>query len=114
MANEVTLAAVGDIMLGDSPQVFGFGVGSQIRRHGALHPFQGVLEHLRSADVTVGNLEVGVSQFDPDDTAFGRQIYRGQPESIDGLVAAGFRVVSVCTNHMMQHGQEPFEETIRT
>lgn len=112
MTEGVTLAAVGDIMLGDSPQVFGFGVGSQIRRHGPLHPFAFVRERLTAADITVGNLEVAIAAFDPDRSPFEAQIYRGQPQAVEGLVASGFDVLSVCTNHMMQHGQAALEETI--
>lgn len=110
MARGVTLAAVGDIMLGDSPQVLGYGVGSQVRRHGPLHPFAFVCEQLRAADIRVGNLEVVISGFDPDVTPFDAQVYRAQPESIDGLAAAGFDILSICTNHMMQHGQGALEE----
>ena len=110
MPRGVTLVAVGDMMLGDSPQVFGYGVGSQIRRHGALHPFTFVGDRLRSADIRLGNLEVVISAFDPAVTPFDGQVYRGQPEAVDGLVAAGFDVLSICTNHTMQHGQAAFEE----
>ena len=76
MAEHVTLAAVGDVMLGDSPQVFGFGVGSQIRRHGPLYPFAYLRERLAAADITVGNLEVVIAGFDPRRTSFEGQIGR--------------------------------------
>ena len=112
MTTDVTLAATGDLMLGDSPQVFGFGVGSAIRRHGPRHPFAFVRERLAAADIAVGNLEVVISGFDPDHTPFEARVYRGQPQAVDGLVAAGFDVLSVCTNHMMQHGQAALEETL--
>ena len=112
MVKEVSLVAVGDILLGDSPQVFGYGAGSQVRRHGPLHPFEHVRERLAGADLAVGNLEVVIAGFDPSSTPFDSQIYRGQPESVAGLAAAGFDVLSVCTNHMMQHGQAALEETL--
>jgi poly-gamma-glutamate synthesis protein (capsule biosynthesis protein) len=111
MAREITLAAVGDLMLGDSPQVFGFGSASMIRRHGPDFPYAQVRDQL-AADITVGNLEVVVSRFDPATTPFDSQVYRGQPEALDGVAAAGFDVVSVCTNHMMQHGHAALEETV--
>ncbi len=112
MAKEVMLAAVGDIMLGDSPQVFGFGVASHVRRHGPDYPFVFVHQRLTAADIAVGNLEVAISRFDPDQVRFERQVHRGQPEAVEGLVTAGFDVLSVCTNHMMEHGQAAFEETL--
>lgn len=112
MAKGVTLAAVGDLMFGDSPQVCGSGVASQIRRHGPSFPLRHVAERLRAADITLGNLEIVISAHDWKTTSFDRRIYRGQPESLDGLEDAGVDVVSVCTNHMMQHGQEGLDETI--
>lgn len=69
-------------------------------------------ESLAAADITVGNLEVVIAGFDPDRTPFEAQIYRGQAEAVDGLVAAGFDVLSVCTNHTMQHGQPALDQTL--
>ena len=107
----VRLVAVGDIMFGDSPQVFGFGVASMIRSHGPQHPFRHVRQMLRDAEVVVGNLETVIATAPPE-SAFADRVYRGHPGSVDGLADAGFDVVSVCTNHMMQHGQSAFEECV--
>ena len=60
----VTIAAVGDLMLGDSPQVYGFGVGAMIDRHGPRFPFAHVADELARHDITLGNLEIVISGYD--------------------------------------------------
>jgi poly-gamma-glutamate synthesis protein (capsule biosynthesis protein) len=37
---------------------------------------------------------------------------RGHAEYVQGLVEAGFQVLNVANNHSMQHGPEPFEDTV--
>ncbi len=106
------LAAVGDVMLGDSPQVFGFGVGSMIERYGPEFPFAGVAETLKSYDLVLANLEIVISAYDPKKTAFDQRVYRAQPHAVRGLTSAGVGVVSACTNHMMQHGRPALEEAL--
>jgi poly-gamma-glutamate synthesis protein (capsule biosynthesis protein) len=104
--------ATGDIMLGDSPVCYGFGVYSIIRKHGAGFPFDHVRDTLQDADLVVGNLEAVASAFDPKHDSFKQIQYRAQPEAIRGLAEAGFRCVSMATNHTMQHGRSAVEETV--
>lgn len=106
------MVAVGDLMLGDSPQVFGFGVASAIRRNGPDFPFAHVGDRLRAADLAIGNLEVVVAP-GGDELPFEDRIYRGAPVSLDGVARAGFALVSVCTNHMMQHGDRALEACLQ-
>ena len=104
--------AVGDIMLGDSPVCYGFGVHSMIARHGSDFPFAEVASTLKTADLVVGNLEAAASAFDPRKDGFRSIQYRAQPAAIEGLARAGFNVVSTATNHTMQHGRQAVEETV--
>ncbi len=104
--------AVGDLMLGDSPVCHGFGVNSAIMKHGAQHPFRHIADHVASADILFGNLEVVISAFDFARDPFASVQFRGQPESLEALAQCGFDVVSVCSNHTMQHGMAAFEEMI--
>lgn len=103
---DIQLMAVGDIMLGDSPMCYGFGVHSKIEKHGPVFPFEHVKEALNSADIAVGNLEVAISSFDDREHSFKQIQYRAQPSAVEGLKAAGFDVLSFATNHTMQHGKE--------
>lgn len=107
----LTIAAVGDIMLGDSPQVFGYGVASAVRRHGADHLFDAVRDRLRRADLAVANLEVVLATV-PSGSRFSDRLYRGDPSSAAALKRAGIGVVTVCTNHTMQHGDSAFDEFV--
>ncbi len=108
----ITLLAVGDIMLGDLAVSYGIGVASKIEKCGPLFPFARCLEELRAGDILFGNLETVLSRFDSRHDPFDRVQLRGQPEAVQGLVAAQFDVVSLANNHIMQHGQQPLIETI--
>lgn len=112
MSDSVTLMAVGDIMLGDNPACDGFGVGSMIERHGPLFPFQRCLEVLQSADILFGNLETVISDFERRKSKFEQTVFRGRPNSVEGLKTAGFDVLSLATNHIMQHGQSALDECL--
>jgi poly-gamma-glutamate synthesis protein (capsule biosynthesis protein) len=106
----ITLNAVGDIMLGDTPTCDGFGVASMVARHGPGFPFDLCREALSDADITFGNLEVVVSGFSRQRNKYTETIFRAQPEAIQGLAEAGFDILSLATNHIMQHGQPALEE----
>jgi len=112
VANEILISAVGDIMLGDLPQCNGFGVGSQIEKHGPLFPFGMCAPLLKKADVVVGNLEAALSNFDKFEDSFSEIVLRGKPAAAKGLKEAGFGVLSLANNHIMQHGRKAFEDTL--
>jgi poly-gamma-glutamate synthesis protein (capsule biosynthesis protein) len=107
------LTAVGDIMLGDGPYCDGFGVGSQIERHGPDFPFERCRDALSDGDLLFGNLEVVISAFDRRRFRFDQTIFRAQPKAIEGLRQAGFDILSLATNHIMQHGQKALEECLQ-
>ena len=106
------LIAVGDIMLGDHPVCLGHGVRSQMEIAGIDHPFKFVSPILRKSDVVFGNLECVLSDAEYDKGTIESREMRGRPEFAEALVKAGFTVVSVANNHVMQHGRIAFEETI--
>ena len=113
MPGSAIITAVGDIMLGDGPYCDGFGVGSQIECYGPLFPFELCCDELNTADVLFGNLEVVISAFDRRRFRFDQTIFRAQPRAVEGLQQAGFNVLSLATNHIMQHGQKPLEECLQ-
>jgi gamma-polyglutamate biosynthesis protein CapA len=108
----ITLLGVGDVMLGDSPVCYGFGVASMVKKFGPIFPFVNVMQELKMADILFGNLEVALSGFDETKDSFKSIQYRGQPETIEGLVQAKFDVLSLATNHTMQHGRQAFHDTL--
>ncbi len=100
----VTVLAVGDIMLGASME-------PSIKQYGPDHPFQATAGIIRSADIAIGNLE---APFGTEGRPFKKRFTFLVPPSYAGALArAGFDVVAMANNHMMDYGSEPLLETIR-
>jgi poly-gamma-glutamate synthesis protein (capsule biosynthesis protein) len=101
---ELTLLAVGDVMLGRH-------VATKMRLHGLEYPFGKVRDLLAAADLVFANLEspLGVK---------GRPIpnkgiwFRGPPEGAAVLRDAGIDVVSVANNHILDYDTENLMETL--
>lgn len=108
----VTVAAVGDIMLVG-------GVRNLIAQYGPFYPFEKVAPILSRADLAFGNLESPLArggQPTPhkrkEAVAAGKDyVFKGSPEDIPGLVAAGFDVLALANNHMLDFGPEALLET---
>ena len=109
----VSVAAVGDIMLGDHPLRIGNGVGSAIKARDSTYLFESVAPFLREGEIIFGNLEAVLSNAGLDPRSVNSTQIRGAPESIEGLKFAGFNVLSLANNHTLDHGRPAFEETVR-
>lgn len=98
----VTLAAVGDVMLGRT-------VGARLEAEGAAVAFAGVRDILAAADIAVANLEsaVGVSG-SPAPKAY---TFRAPPVAAEALALAGIDLVSLANNHSLDYGPESLAET---
>ena len=104
-ARHVTLAAVGDINLGDGPLLV-------MRQRGYRFPWTGVARPLRAADIAFGNLECAVStRGSPVPKQFN---FRGPPAALR-LVAryAGFDVLNLANNHAGDFGRVALLDTVR-
>ncbi len=103
---ELTIAAVGDIMLGGR-------TGPYLEQHGPDYPFRDVLPVLRPADVIAGNLESPIS-------TRGRAVenkkftLRAGPLAVEALKKAGIRVVTLANNHSMDFGPQALQDTLKT
>jgi poly-gamma-glutamate synthesis protein (capsule biosynthesis protein) len=101
----VTLAAVGDINLGDGPRAV-------MRYRGVRYPWRGVAPTLRRADVAFGNLECAVSRR-------GRPVpktynFRGKPKALRAAARfAGLDVVNLANNHAGDYGRTALRDTLR-
>lgn len=101
---EVTLIAVGDVMLSRK-------VGRAINEYGTSYPFKYTASLLKSADITFGNLESPIST--RGNQIPGKQIwFRADPKSIEALTEAGFDVLSVANNHALDYDSPAFLDTI--
>lgn len=101
----LTLILVGDIMLDR-------GVEYMIKKEGKgdfKFPFLKIANFLKEADILFGNLEGPISA--KGEKAGSIYSFRNDPEAIEGLVFAGFNILSVAANHLFDYGREAMEDT---
>lgn len=120
----VTLTAVGDMMLG-------WGVEERIKGGSDEYPFESVAPILRNSDITFGNLEAPLTTESRkaiwdytkildkpvliDGKVYGSSIYcKADPIAAERLYHAGFNVLSLANNHIMDYGEEGLNETLET
>jgi len=99
-----TLIAVGDIMLGRYCNV------QMIKNKDWRFLFLKTADLTQSVDITFGNLESPIVENCPS-TSTG-MIFCARPESIEGLKFAGFDILSVANNHILNYGQKGLEQTV--
>ncbi len=101
---DITIAAVGDLMLGGRAEPF-------LEQFGPDYPFRNVMPVLRQADLVVGNLESSIST---RGTAVKNKKFtlRAAPVAALALKGAGIRVVSLANNHAMDFGPLALEDTL--
>ena len=104
-ARAITLAAVGDVNLGNGPL-------RVMARRGLRFPWTRVAHVLRSADIAVANLECAVS-------TRGRPIpkeynFRGPPSALRVMARyAGFDALTLANNHVGDFGTGALLDTVR-
>ncbi len=99
----ITMIFVGDIILDR-------GIEYMIQQHNDWKwPFLKVADELRKADILFANLESVISD---KGTKVG-SIYslRAEPEAIEGLIFAGFDVLSLANNHAFDYTVEALKDT---
>ena len=95
---KTNIIAAGDIMLGR-------GVAKSLKARGASfsYPFVEVESILEQGDIVFANLEhpltERVESLDPKS----KIVLRAEPEAVSGLAFAGFNMVSLANNHMMDY-----------
>jgi poly-gamma-glutamate capsule biosynthesis protein CapA/YwtB (metallophosphatase superfamily) len=104
MQDEITIAAVGDLMLGGRAEPF-------LKEFGPAYPFTDVMPVLSRADVVVGNLESSIST---RGTAVENKQFtlRAGPIAALALKKAGIRVVTLANNHSMDFGPLALKDTL--
>ncbi|MGE5397346.1 MAG: CapA family protein [Chitinophagales bacterium] len=101
---EVSLTAVGDVMLARH-------VGELMLTKGDNYPFQKITPTLKSADITIGNLESPIS--DRGTAMPGKGIcFRARPEAGEAVRSAGFDVLSIANNHSLDYDNLAFLDTM--
>jgi len=108
----ILLYAVGDIMLNR-------GVEQLIETEGEgdyKFPFFKIADYLKKSDILFGNLESIISDESGEKakkTGSVRVYFKSDPDAVDGLIYAGFDIVSVANNHALDYGRIAFEESLK-
>lgn len=102
--SRVTLLAVGDLMLSRTVEQ------KMLAQGDWTYPFRETFELTSGADLAFGNLETTVIEGEiiRSDSFF----FRTDPRAVQGLQLAGFDVLSLANNHMLNFGREGLESTL--
>jgi poly-gamma-glutamate synthesis protein (capsule biosynthesis protein) len=103
-AQGIVINAVGDVMLAGS----GWSV---FARKGYGFPFAATAAILKSGDLTVGNLEAPLSS-GGEEYRDKRFRYRAAPQAATALKEAGFSVLTLANNHMLDYGRTGLADTL--
>lgn len=108
------IAAVGDVMFGDQPVCFGFGVMSEAKIKGYGYLFKHVKEVFSQYDLVIGNLESVLADPLPHENHnLWSMMNRGMDEAADSLRNAGVNLVSLANNHIFEHNENALDRTIK-
>ena len=103
---QVVLAAVGDIMLGSW-------IVDKVAAEGVDIPFDSTRHRIESADLAVGNLEAPLAE--RGELYVEKQYTFKVPTfMVKGIVNAGFDVLTLANNHIMDYGCSALTQTIAT
>jgi poly-gamma-glutamate capsule biosynthesis protein CapA/YwtB (metallophosphatase superfamily) len=102
-----TIFAVGDIMLSGSAQPL-------FRTNGYDYSFKDktLAKLTSSADVAFGNLEYPITRSN-NKFKDKKYTFRGTSESLEAIRKAGFNLLSIANNHIMDYGEQGLRDTIR-
>jgi poly-gamma-glutamate capsule biosynthesis protein CapA/YwtB (metallophosphatase superfamily) len=103
---KIQLAAVGDMMLTRE-------VGRMIDERGPEFPFERVRSILRTSDIVFGNLECAITdRGTPHPKKDPHVTFRAVARAAEGLKTAGFNMISVANNHIVDYGNEGLLDTL--
>ena len=100
---DVSLLFVGDIMLSRY-------IGELIEQTNPNFPYQNIVKEIKGADIIFGNLENPISNLGTDTGK--KYSFRADPNVVSGLKWAGFNVVSLANNHILDWGSEAMFNTM--
>ena len=102
----VTLAFVGDVLLGES-------VGEALARNGFDYPYAHVKERLQAADFAAANLETAVTARELEKPGAKTYEFRSDPDALPAFKEAGFDLVNLANNHTLDFGEVGLLDTMK-
>ncbi len=110
--DNISIAAVGDICLGDHYFSMGHGTASVLKKNETHNVFGVTSSAVEGCQIVFGNLECPLSSSSKALSDVEKTVFRGDPSFAAKLKSAGVSIVNIANNHMSQHGKEAFFETI--
>lgn len=104
-SDEIKMIAVGDIMLSRKVEE------TMKAKKDFKYPFLETAKITSGADIVFGNLETSI--ISGRKIGYGEMVFRADPKSIEGLKFAGFNVLSIANNHIMNFGKSGLESTVK-
>jgi poly-gamma-glutamate capsule biosynthesis protein CapA/YwtB (metallophosphatase superfamily) len=102
----VRVMFAGDVMLGRH-------VNDHIERHGTDYPLGQVEALMRSADLTIVNLECALTSATGHWPGAPKAYYFGaSPQAVEALAGAGVDMVSLANNHALDFGSDGLRQTL--
>ena len=101
----IQIALVGDIMMDKY-------IANYIDKHGVDYPWSQVKPILSKANLAMANLETSISTRG-ETTKAERFGFRSHPDTLQGVVNAGFDVVTTANNHILDYGPQAHLDTLR-
>lgn len=102
-AGKVVLTVVGDIMLAGN-------ASAALCRQGYEYPFAATAAILRGSDIALGNLETPIAGKGSEFTAK-KYRFKADPKAAAAIRKAGFTVLTLANNHIMDFGAQGLSET---
>jgi len=102
-AGKVVLTVVGDIMLAGN-------ASATFSRQGYEYPFAATASILRGSDIALGNLETPIARKGFEFTGK-KYRFKADPKAAAAMRKAGFTVLTLANNHIMDFGAQGLTET---
>lgn len=102
--DKVSMAFTGDV-------IFAGNVETILKTNGYDYPYREIAELLQKPDFTIANLETPITI--RGDQQQKQYTYRSSPDALPAFKAAGFDIVNLANNHILDYGQDGLLDTIK-
>jgi poly-gamma-glutamate capsule biosynthesis protein CapA/YwtB (metallophosphatase superfamily) len=111
--SQLKIACVGDTMCGDSFNLLGYGVASNLDRYGSDFLPSEIVNIFSSHDIVLCNVECVLSDIGRKENSLRTLHMRGRPETAKYLAKWGITVAHVANNHILEQGLEAAVDTVQ-